>query len=82
MSEVVRLRRRTKPLVELKSEEEKAAWNDLLKQAFKHRRKMIKGNFSGTRWQKALEASGVDPSHRAESLEWSDWIRLWEHGAL
>jgi 16S rRNA (adenine1518-N6/adenine1519-N6)-dimethyltransferase len=79
MSEVVHMVRRETPLIPLKDEEARKSFNDLLKQAFKHRRKMIKGNFNGTRWQKALETSGVDPTHRAESLEWADWIKLWNH---
>ncbi len=80
MSEVVILRKRADPLISLKSEKEQKAWNDLLKLAFRHRRKMIKGNFAGTPWFFALEASGVDPTKRAESLEWEEWIRLWNAG--
>ncbi len=80
MSEVVTLKRRPEPLIALRTDGEKKAWNDLLKLAFRHRRKMIKGNFSGTVWQKALERSGVDPTKRAEGLEWAEWIRLWDSG--
>ncbi len=80
MSEVVTLKRRPEPLIALPTDGEKKAWNDLLKLAFRHRRKMIKGNFSGTVWQKALERSGVDPTKRAEGLEWAEWIRLWDSG--
>jgi len=77
MSEVVTLKRRPRALIPLNSEDDRMTWNGLLKLAFQHRRKMIKGNFSGTPWQKALELSGVDPTKRAESLDWEDWIRLW-----
>ncbi len=77
MSEVVRLKRRATPLIPLPDEETRKRFNDLLKQGFKHRRKMVRGNFSGTRWQNAFEASGVDPKHRAESMEWEDWIKIW-----
>ena len=77
MSEVVRLKRRAAPLIPFPDDEARARFNDLLKQGFKHRRKMVRGNFAGTRWQKAFEASGVDPKHRAESLEWEDWIKIW-----
>jgi 16S rRNA (adenine1518-N6/adenine1519-N6)-dimethyltransferase len=77
MSEVVRLRRREQPRIDVGTPERKQAWNTLLKLAFQHRRKMIKGNFAGTRWQHALEKSGVDPTLRAEGLTWDDWIRLW-----
>jgi 16S rRNA (adenine1518-N6/adenine1519-N6)-dimethyltransferase len=79
MSEVVHLVRREKSLIELPDEESRKQFNDLLKQAFKHRRKMIKGNFAGTRWQAALEKSGVDPTHRAESMKWEDWIAIWKN---
>ena len=78
MSEVVRLRRRPEPMILLDTEDKRTAWNDLLRNAFKHRRKMIKGNFAGTRWQGAFEKSGVSPTLRAESLEWNDWIQIWK----
>lgn len=77
MSEVVRLHRRETTRVDVSTPEKREAWNALLRLAFQHRRKMIKGNFAGTRWQAALEKSGVDPTLRAESLTWDDWIRLW-----
>lgn len=79
MSEVVRLRRRETPRIDVGTPERRQMWNDLLKVAFRHRRKMIKGNFAGTRWQRALEMSGVDPTLRAEGLQWDDWIRLWKN---
>ncbi|NDG83642.1 MAG: ribosomal RNA small subunit methyltransferase A [Proteobacteria bacterium] len=75
-SEVVRLVRRATPRIPLAGADE-AEWNGLLKLAFQHRRKMLKGNLSGTAWQQALEKSGVDPAKRAEALEWEEWIRLW-----
>ena len=77
MSEVVRLKRRETPRIRLEGPEEIAAWNGLLKLAFQHRRKMIKGNFSGSPWKAALEKSGVDVTKRAESLEWEEWIGIW-----
>ncbi|MBU6153889.1 MAG: ribosomal RNA small subunit methyltransferase A [Bdellovibrionales bacterium] len=80
MSEVVTLRKRPQALIPLGSALEHKAWNDLLRLAFRHRRKMIKGNFAGTVWQRALEESGVDPAKRAEGLEWSEWILLWNSG--
>jgi 16S rRNA A1518/A1519 N6-dimethyltransferase RsmA/KsgA/DIM1 with predicted DNA glycosylase/AP lyase activity len=80
MSEVVTLKKRAAPLILLETDLEKKVWNDLLKLAFRHRRKMIKGNFAGTVWQAALEFSGVDPTKRAESLEWDEWVRLWNSG--
>lgn len=81
MSEVVRLRRRAAPRVDLGAPGSREAWNGLLRLAFQHRRKMIKGNFSGTRWQQALERSDVDPTLRAEGLTWDDWILLWKNRA-
>ena len=79
MSEVVRLKRRASPLIPFLNPDDRSRFNDLLKQGFKHRRKMLRGNFAGTRWQKAFEASGVTPTLRAESLEWEDWIKIWNH---
>ena len=76
-SEVVRLVRRSSPRIPLSGKEDEAAWNGLLKLAFQHRRKMLKGNLAGTAWQQALEKSGVDAAKRAEALEWEEWIRLW-----
>jgi 16S rRNA (adenine1518-N6/adenine1519-N6)-dimethyltransferase len=81
MSEVVRLRRRAAPRVDLQAPGSREAWNGLLRLAFQHRRKMIKGNFAGTRWQQALEKSGVDPTLRAEGLTWEGWILLWKNRA-
>ena len=77
MSEVVRLKRRATPHIEIGTPEKRKAWNDLLKTGFKQRRKMLRGNFSGTAWQKAFEASGVDPTKRAESLNWDEWKAIW-----
>jgi 16S rRNA (adenine1518-N6/adenine1519-N6)-dimethyltransferase len=77
MSEVVRLTKRETPRMDLTGASQIAEWNGLLKLAFQHRRKMIKGNFSGSPWKLALEKSGVDPTKRAESLEWEEWIRIW-----
>lgn len=77
MSEVVVLKRRAKPRIAVDTPEARARFNHLLKTAFKHRRKMIKGNFAGTEWAEKLKQSGVDPTKRAESLEWADWVSLW-----
>jgi 16S rRNA A1518/A1519 N6-dimethyltransferase RsmA/KsgA/DIM1 with predicted DNA glycosylase/AP lyase activity len=82
MSEVVILERRASAQIPMPGPEERERFNQLLKNAFKHRRKMIKGNFSGTVWQSALEKSGVDPTLRAEALEWKDWISLWKNASV
>ena len=79
MSEVVTLKKRKEALIAVPTQELREEFNHLLKIAFKHRRKMIKGNFSGTSFQTALEKSGVAPTLRAEALDWEDWIRIWEH---
>lgn len=78
MSEVVTLKRREVPHISLPTLEVREQWNSLLKSAFSQRRKMLRGNFNGTRWKAALEKSGVDPTLRAEALEWKDWIALWQ----
>jgi 16S rRNA (adenine1518-N6/adenine1519-N6)-dimethyltransferase len=77
MSEVVRLKRREKSHIPVETVADRKRFNDLLKRAFQQRRKMLKGNFNGTLWQQSLERSGVDPTLRAEALEWKDWIALW-----
>lgn len=78
-SEVVRLTRRAEPRIPFQDSGERSAFEDLLRKSFQHRRKMLKGNLAGTPWQKALEASGLDPTLRAEALDWSSWVRLWQH---
>jgi 16S rRNA (adenine1518-N6/adenine1519-N6)-dimethyltransferase len=79
MSEVVVLKRRAQARIPVDTIENREAFNGLLKLAFKHRRKIIKGNLSGTPWQSALEKSGIHPTRRAESLEWDEWVSLWNH---
>jgi 16S rRNA (adenine1518-N6/adenine1519-N6)-dimethyltransferase len=79
MSEVVHLTRRSVPRIPVANPEDRAAFNALLKSAFAHRRKMLRANLSGTTWQQALAKSGVDPTKRAEALEWDEWVALWQH---
>lgn len=78
MSEVVVLTRRETPFIALPDAEAREQWNHLLKVSFQHRRKMLRANLNGTRWKTALDQSGVDPTLRAEALEWKDWIALWQ----
>jgi 16S rRNA (adenine1518-N6/adenine1519-N6)-dimethyltransferase len=79
MSEVVHLVRRKAPQIEFSNPEEVVLWRDLLKTAFAHRRKMLRGNFSASRWKEPFEKSAVDPTRRAESLTWDDWKAIWNH---
>lgn len=79
MSEVVVLKRRENPHIPLPDLAARKKWNHLLKTAFQHRRKMLRVNFNGTQWKSALDQSGVDPTLRAEALDWKEWILLWQH---
>lgn len=76
-SEVVVLTPRLTPRILLNSIEDEQLFEDLLKQAFRQRRKMLRGNLSQGIWKSALENSGVDPTARAESLTWDQWIQIW-----
>jgi 16S rRNA (adenine1518-N6/adenine1519-N6)-dimethyltransferase len=78
MSEVVTLKRRERPYISLPDPDTRKKWNQLLKAAFLHRRKMLRVNLNGTQWKNALDQSGVDPTLRAEALDWKDWIAIWE----
>ena len=78
MSEVVTLKRRETPYIHLPDEVARKKWNELLKTAFLHRRKMLRVNLGKSRWKDAFEKSGVDPTLRAEALEWKDWSAIWQ----
>lgn len=75
-SEIVVLKPLPTSRLKMKPEDE-LKWEQLLKIAFSHRRKMLRAGFprSGP-WREALEASGVDTSLRAEALGWNEWQRL------
>lgn len=79
-SEVLVFKRRSKPLVLGSTDgsgKNQDLWQDLLKRAFGSKRKMLRNNLSSSpEWKKALEISGVDPTLRAEALEWQDWQKL------
>lgn len=77
MSEVVTLRYRDEPMIKTDTAEKAKAWDDLLKTAFAHRRKMLRGNFNGSSWKTAFDQSGVEGTKRAESLTWDDWKAIW-----
>ena len=73
-SEVVVLTRREKPWIDVHAVHEgPQVWQAILKAAFAHRRKMLRSTFP---WPKALEASGIDPTLRAEALDWNQWEAL------
>jgi 16S rRNA (adenine1518-N6/adenine1519-N6)-dimethyltransferase len=77
-SEVVLLRRRSIPRIEVAAEHEDL-WESLLRASFAHRRKMLRSGLprSGV-LRNALERSGVDGTRRAEALQWEDWHRLFQ----
>lgn len=83
-SEVVILRRREKPWIQVSphgpdspSQDSKteALWEEMLRASFAHRRKMLRSMFP---WQNALELCGIDGRKRAEALDWSEWDRLFQ----
>jgi 16S rRNA (adenine1518-N6/adenine1519-N6)-dimethyltransferase len=54
-------------------------WQQLLKLAFTHRRKMLRSGLPKTGpWLAALEKSGVDPQLRPEALDWPEWSALFK----
>ena len=70
---------RVKPRVPLSqsSHLHKKLWQDLLKVAFSHRRKMLRSIFNQhPLWKKALADSQVPETLRAEALNWSQWEAL------
>jgi 16S rRNA (adenine1518-N6/adenine1519-N6)-dimethyltransferase len=77
MSEVVVLKRRAEPRLRLEHPADQQKFEELVKKAFQHRRKMLRGNLSAAPWKAALERSQVDPTARAESLTWEQWIQIW-----
>jgi 16S rRNA (adenine1518-N6/adenine1519-N6)-dimethyltransferase len=75
-SEVVILRRRDKPRIEVSADRE-PQWEGLLKAAFQHRRKMLRsGLLPNPRYREALDRSGLDPTLRAEALTWEQWAQF------
>jgi 16S rRNA (adenine1518-N6/adenine1519-N6)-dimethyltransferase len=77
-SEVVVIIPRSEPRVPVPPDSQsEARWESLLKQAFAHRRKMLRSGLppSGP-WRNALDAAQVDGTKRAEALSWEEWSRL------
>jgi 16S rRNA (adenine1518-N6/adenine1519-N6)-dimethyltransferase len=77
-SEVVILKRRATPIIHLPTAADEKEFEGLVKTGFAHRRKMLKGNFNGTRWQEPFLKSAVDPTKRAESLTFDEWKSIWD----
>ena len=76
-SEVVILTRRDQPRIAVfQSPEHEKKWESLLKACFAHRRKMLRSTFP---WPEVLQASGVDPTLRAEALDWPQWESLFQN---
>ncbi|MCM2279668.1 MAG: 16S rRNA (adenine(1518)-N(6)/adenine(1519)-N(6))-dimethyltransferase RsmA [Oligoflexia bacterium] len=74
-SEVIVLTRRSAPRIAVSDE---AVWEKLLKACFAHRRKMLRASLrSAQPYLRALQASGIDPTKRAEALDWEEWARLY-----
>jgi len=49
-------------------------WQSLLKQAFAHRRKMLRSGLpKNSPAQRALETAGISGTNRAEALDWNQW---------
>lgn len=73
-SQVVHLRPREKPLVELAGPEEEAWFSRVVKAAFSQRRKKLANSLAGglnrprEEMTRALQAAGLDPGRRAETL--------------
>lgn len=77
-SEVVVFTPRKSPRIAMTPEQE-PLWEKLLKAAFAHRRKMLRAGLpKNGPWLPALEASGIDPTLRAETLDWAQWESLWK----
>lgn len=78
-SEVVILRGRQEPRIPVEpGSPQEELWNQLLRAAFAHRRKMLRSGLpSSGGWRNALEQSGVDGTKRAEALTWEEWSRLY-----
>ncbi|MBL7717147.1 MAG: ribosomal RNA small subunit methyltransferase A [Bdellovibrionales bacterium] len=77
-SEVILLEPRSEPLIPgtdpQKNPEGARLWEDLLRVAFQHRRKMLRGGLPSTGpWKSALEKSQVPGTKRAEALSWEEW---------
>lgn len=64
----------------LGSEKNNLLWENLLKQSFGQRRKMLRSSLKGSRWAQALKLSGLDETLRPQALGWEEWQRLFQAG--
>ncbi len=77
-SEVVLFRPRKEPRIPLKTPAEYRLFDQLLKVAFAHRRKMLRSGLpSQGPWKEALERAGIDGTLRSEALDWNQWGKWW-----
>lgn len=76
-SQVIALQARLRPrLAGTQSASGLATFQNLIHQAFRQRRKMLRGLFPvGTPERMALDQAGLDGTQRAESLGWDAWDR-------
>ena len=77
-SEVVLFRPRKSQRIPLATPEDAQLFDQLLKVAFAHRRKMLRSGLPAQGpWKKSLEAAGIDGTLRSEALGWEEWTRWW-----
>jgi 16S rRNA (adenine1518-N6/adenine1519-N6)-dimethyltransferase len=77
-SEVVLFRPREKARIPLKTPAERRLFDQLLRVAFAHRRKMLRSGLpSQGPWKASLEKAGIDGTLRSEALGWADWEKWW-----
>jgi 16S rRNA (adenine1518-N6/adenine1519-N6)-dimethyltransferase len=74
-SVLVELVRHAEP--RLPADVDRAGWEELVRQGFAQRRKMLRSALRTTADAAAFAAAGVDPSARAETLDVEQWVALW-----
>jgi 16S rRNA (adenine1518-N6/adenine1519-N6)-dimethyltransferase len=78
-SMVIRLSPKVKPEILLNGTDERQRFDQMLRVAFRQRRKMLRNNFSGDeRWGQAFAKSSVAETLRAEQLTFDDWNKIWQ----
>ena len=74
-SVIVGIDRRTEPAVD-RSQVEPDRLFEVVRAGFSHRRKMLRRSLAGVVDPAAFEATGIDPTSRAETLDVVAWGRL------